>query len=195
MNDPVVKVAAIVSVVLGTFFCFGAVRVVWNSSPAVAPSRPASGAPDLSIRRCEKVVVSPSATAAQQPIPASPVTNVAEGAPEASPTVVTPWKAPQPIPYLAKKYPGDESNSGWMSTSAVVAADKVAPIEPSAPKRHTIVDGDTLQSLAERYLGSAARSQELFEANRTVLSNPKLLPIGVELKIPARDASQSAPKL
>ena len=54
------------------------------------------------------------------------------------------------------------------------------------PKTHTIVDGDTLGDLAARYLGSATRSLEIFEANRDVLSKPELLPIGAELKIPAK---------
>jgi nucleoid-associated protein YgaU len=53
-------------------------------------------------------------------------------------------------------------------------------------QNHRIVDGDTLAELAERYLGSAARAKEIFEANRNVLSDPALLPIGVELKIPPK---------
>jgi nucleoid-associated protein YgaU len=51
---------------------------------------------------------------------------------------------------------------------------------------HRVVDGDTLPSLAQRYLGDAARAGEILEANRDVLSNPELLPIGAALKIPAR---------
>ena len=39
-------------------------------------------------------------------------------------------------------------------------------------------------ALAERYLGPASRAGEIFAANRDVLFDPKLLPIGVELKIP-----------
>jgi nucleoid-associated protein YgaU len=55
------------------------------------------------------------------------------------------------------------------------------------PQVHKIVDGDTLEVLAASYLGSAARAMEIFQANRDVLADPELLPIGVELKIPARD--------
>ncbi|MEN6451915.1 MAG: hypothetical protein ABFC96_15605 [Thermoguttaceae bacterium] len=51
-------------------------------------------------------------------------------------------------------------------------------------RTHRIVDGDTLAGLAERYLGSAARANEIFAANRDVLLDPKLLPIGVTLRIP-----------
>ena len=58
-------------------------------------------------------------------------------------------------------------------------------------RTHRIVDGDTLADLAQRYFGSAADAQRLFDANRDVLSDPRLLPIGVELKIPANDSQLS----
>ena len=51
---------------------------------------------------------------------------------------------------------------------------------------HTIVDGDTLASLAEHYLGSNARQMEIYELNKDVLSSPDLLPIGKTLRIPPR---------
>jgi len=54
------------------------------------------------------------------------------------------------------------------------------------PVIHEIVDGDTLEALAERYLGRADRALEIFEANRDVLEDPQLLPIGQELRIPPR---------
>jgi len=53
-------------------------------------------------------------------------------------------------------------------------------------RTHKIIDGDTLRGLADRYLGDAGRSPEIFAANRNVLASPELLPIGVELKIPPR---------
>ena len=57
------------------------------------------------------------------------------------------------------------------------------------PERtHKIVDGDSLASLAERYLGSANRAAEIFACNRDVLSDPELLPIGVRLRIPTSTA-------
>lgn len=60
-----------------------------------------------------------------------------------------------------------------------------APTDQTA-HTHAIVDGDTLVSLAERYLGAASRADEIFQANRDVLSDPDLLPIGVDLKLPPR---------
>ena len=59
-------------------------------------------------------------------------------------------------------------------------------VASDAPERtHTIADGDTLPRLAEKYLGSADRAAELFAYNRDVLTDPELLPIGAELRIPS----------
>ena len=49
---------------------------------------------------------------------------------------------------------------------------------------HKVIDGDTLTELAKRYLGNAGRWSELYDYNRDVLTNPELLPIGAELRIP-----------
>jgi nucleoid-associated protein YgaU len=54
---------------------------------------------------------------------------------------------------------------------------------------HRIADGDTLIKLAQKYLGRPNRYLEIYDRNRDVLTNPDLLPIGVILKIPPRDAT------
>ena len=64
------------------------------------------------------------------------------------------------------------------------------PSEPKKPsgalqRRHTIVDGDTLPDLAQRYLGNIERFREIYELNRNVLPGPELLIIGREIVIPA----------
>jgi nucleoid-associated protein YgaU len=56
-------------------------------------------------------------------------------------------------------------------------------------RTHRIVDGDTLRRLAQRYLGNAERFGEIYEANRDVLNNPDLLPIGKVLRLPERAGS------
>ncbi len=61
----------------------------------------------------------------------------------------------------------------------------VARLEESV-RAHKVVDGDTLASLAQRYLGQADRAREIFEANRDVLPGPEALPIGAVLRIPPR---------
>ena len=82
------------------------------------------------------------------------------------------------------------------TTSQPMSVDAAPPVpagpppwpmaEPEPPRSHVIVDGDSLAKLAGRYLDDPRRSEEIFTLNRGVLSDPELLPIGVELKIPPR---------
>jgi len=53
---------------------------------------------------------------------------------------------------------------------------------------HVIHNGDTLERLAQRYLGDERRAIEIFELNRDVLKNPHVLPIGAELQIHVQPA-------
>ncbi len=92
-----------------------------------------------------------------------------------------------PPPELSKSYP-KEVPSGWPPPLRWLQP--AAPCEK--PVLHKIRDGDTLSALAQRYLGSPARAVEIFDANREILSNPELLPIGAELKIPPRRAARGA---
>ena len=57
---------------------------------------------------------------------------------------------------------------------------------PSSVRTHIIIDGDSLPRLAARYLDNPKRDQEIFQLNQGVLTDPELLPIGLELKIPPR---------
>lgn len=63
--------------------------------------------------------------------------------------------------------------------------------EDQSPRTHLIEDGDSLEKLASQYLDDPLRSREIFELNREVLSSPDLLPIGAELKIPARNSGNA----
>jgi hypothetical protein len=58
--------------------------------------------------------------------------------------------------------------------------------ERQGPRKHVIIDGDSLEKLATRYLDDPRRGSEIFELNRELLSSPDVLPIGVELRIPDR---------
>ena len=63
-------------------------------------------------------------------------------------------------------------------------ADTLHVAAPSPNRVHRIADGDTLESLAQRYLGASRRWKVIFNANADVLSDPQLLPIGTEIEIP-----------
>lgn len=97
---------------------------------------------------------------------------------------------PEPAPELAKTYPGSGTLTGEPADRDANNQSPALPRNAAAARTHKIVDGDTLSALALRYLGRSDRYLEIFEANKDVLSNPGLLPIGAVLKIPAA-ASQT----
>ncbi|MEZ6120771.1 MAG: hypothetical protein R3C28_29925 [Pirellulaceae bacterium] len=49
--------------------------------------------------------------------------------------------------------------------------------------RHTIRDGDTLELIAQIYLNTPQKSDEVFNSNRDVLTDTQTLPIGSVLRI------------
>ena len=52
------------------------------------------------------------------------------------------------------------------------------------PVFHTVVKGDTLWKIAEKTLGNGSRYNEIFEANRPMLSHPDKIYPGQVLRIP-----------
>jgi hypothetical protein len=71
------------------------------------------------------------------------------------------------------------------------------PVSPSTAdeelRTHTIIDGDSLEKLAARFLGDPRLGDEIYELNRDVLKSPDLLPIGVDLRLPPRPLADSKP--
>jgi nucleoid-associated protein YgaU len=63
--------------------------------------------------------------------------------------------------------------------------------EEKAVGTHVVVDGDSLARLAGRYLDDPRRGEEIFALNQGVLTDPALLPIGAELKLPDRATTGS----
>ncbi len=102
-------------------------------------------------------------------------------------TLVKPLDAEKSPPPLAAKYPEADRPASSRRSDSI---DLLLPATGS--RTHKIVDGDTLAALAQRYLGSATRAREIFDANRNVLSDPELLPIGADLKIPPSDGAAIA---
>jgi nucleoid-associated protein YgaU len=110
---------------------------------------------------------------------------VRRSVPAQPPTILLPMDPGQPPPDLAKTYPGSVSTPAVRWENSVALGTQSPPSGSRAVRKHKVVDGDTLGALAQRYLGNAQRSGEIFEANKDVLSRPDLLPIGAELKIPS----------
>lgn len=60
------------------------------------------------------------------------------------------------------------------------------PVEQKPPKTYTLKPGDTLWSLAARFLGSGTRWREIAQLNGIKDSQVRRLPVGMVLKIPPR---------
>lgn len=70
----------------------------------------------------------------------------------------------------------------------------IARVEADLPKEaadtpeavfHTVQPGETLSAIAKRYLGNANRYDEIFKANRPMLSDPDKIYPGQSLRIPS----------
>jgi nucleoid-associated protein YgaU len=193
MIDPAVKIAMVVCVMLGgvcvsLLFRHDSTQLEPHESPAASAMlepQPQSPAP-----KPARAVQPSSPTARNIPNkpsgPPNPTLNVL--APSA--TVIKPAGRLDPPPRLSESYPEpnrNRSSSSWGTSMSMLMPGTSSTNEED--HTHTVVDGDTLPALAEQFLGSANRAQEIFEANRDLLSTPSLLPIGVELKIPPRGKS------
>jgi phage tail protein X len=81
-------------------------------------------------------------------------------------------------------------NASGAGASASAGIQTTRPVEPPEVITHKITDGDTLQLLAQRYLGDPQRYLEILEQNRGVLTHPDILPIGARLQMPPRNPTQ-----
>jgi hypothetical protein len=81
---------------------------------------------------------------------------------------------------------GDGTAAALVSSQSDIAI-------PSRELFHIVRNGDTLSSIALQHLGSTARYQEVFEANRDRLRTPNDLRIGQELRIPRSGPIATAP--
>jgi nucleoid-associated protein YgaU len=84
------------------------------------------------------------------------------------------------------KDPGDEQTPELAESDPRPAPEEEK--QESTATIHTIEIGDTLPKLAERYLGSREQYEVIYRANADILGDPRLLPIGLRIKIPTRSA-------
>ena len=52
------------------------------------------------------------------------------------------------------------------------------------PRIHTVGTGDTLSKISKQYYFTAARWNDILQANRDVIKNPNALTVGTKLRIP-----------
>ncbi len=60
--------------------------------------------------------------------------------------------------------------------------------EPIVWRVHRLKDGDTLANLAQRYLKDARYAELLLKLNQDLITQPEILPLGVEIRIPPQDS-------
>lgn len=63
--------------------------------------------------------------------------------------------------------------------------EEVSAPDAREPVFHTVEKGDTLWAISAKHLGNGARYEEIFEANRPMLSHPDKIYPGQMLRIPA----------
>lgn len=114
--------------------------------------------------------------------PTLPATTPA--AEEESPLTLAPeGPTPEPSEPVVRAAPPSSSPS-----STAVAPMRSPPTKPTPPggggRRHTVVKGDTLFSLAQKYYGNRSRWRDIYAANRDQLPSENALRLGMELRIP-----------
>jgi nucleoid-associated protein YgaU len=164
MTDPAVKIASAFCVLLAGL-CASTLFRQRTPVPAPTPSAPAPAAVAIKSDLPPKSSVSPAAKEVKR----------LEG-------VFQPIRPAPELEHLNSKL--SDSMESMRSDERTASTGL-----PFGCRIHKVVDGDTLELLAEHYLGFSARATEIFETNRGVLSDPEILPIGVELKIPLRHDS------
>jgi nucleoid-associated protein YgaU len=181
MNDPAVKFALAICILIGGLF----IAIVFRPVISMPAGTIAEMNTPLSLQHQQLPLPTPPPEQSLATMPSADQQLSARPTSSPSPTVLSTLGPPQPGPNSPPRYPVYSStNSARWGMPLDMMPTVARPAD--GPQVHKIVDGDTLEALAARYLGSAARAMEIFQANRDVLADPELLPIGVELKIPAR---------
>lgn len=112
--------------------------------------------------------------------PAHAAPTLAEASPIAAPS--EPGAAPKAVPNPPASVPNRLTASP--PTSSASAPRVPPPVAPAGGRRHIVVKGDTLMSLAQHYYGNRSRWKDIAEFNKDLLKNKDGLRIGMELKIP-----------
>ncbi len=72
------------------------------------------------------------------------------------------------------------------TVKTATATPEPGPTTKPAAQTHTVHAGDTLSSISQKYYGDQKHTDEIYNANRKVLSAPNKLKIGDKLTIPAK---------
>jgi LysM repeat protein len=93
-------------------------------------------------------------------------------------------QVPYPIDPPVDHFPQGESAAIARNEADAPSAETSNPKPASTETFHTVERGDTLSSIAAKYLGRESRFYELFDANRDQLQRANDLKPGMKLRIP-----------
>lgn len=80
--------------------------------------------------------------------------------------------------------PGSLLSAPVRPGTAAATAATTPPPAPPVPRTHVVAPGDTLARLSRQYYGTTNRWDEILRANRDVIKNENVLPMGATLRIP-----------
>ncbi|MBV9794424.1 MAG: LysM peptidoglycan-binding domain-containing protein [Actinobacteria bacterium] len=124
----------------------------------------------------------------------SQLQNVTDIATRATPAVALAGVAlvTAPQAHTLKMHPAPAAAVYARTDAVVVHQEKTEKAEPS--RTYTVARGDTLSSIARRFYGHAADWNRLYQANRSIISDPNTIFVGQVLRIPGTaTASSPAP--
>ena len=147
------------------------------TSPALPPEEPLGSPSAPFLPRSEY----------RPPEPPGPMPPVAPDASRPAPTFAIAYRstldAPPP-PLLDADAPPPLAVA-WSANDSAQPGGRVATgSPPEASATYTVRDGDDLTGIALKVYGHAGGAQAIWSVNRDRLTNPNLLPIGLELRIP-----------
>jgi len=158
-------------------------------SPPIAPEEPPPAAPmSLTLRRPDaplelapRIEVSPAVGLETANFPAYSATN--QDFDRASQNSNLANLVPPPALPVSFQPTNSEPPRDWKPEPLA------RPAPQARPRPYRLRDGDTLEKIAERLLGDRSRAAEIYEANRSVISQPDLLPVGVTIMVPPRQTT------
>lgn len=178
--------ASRVLVALGVILLGFCGALPFRQAAVVRPVPPAIARPvALPLRRADGplALAMPSESSPASGLAAESARNeVASAAPASPPPRADAMKvAPPPaMPIAFHPISDDLKPTSWKPTPPAAA------LPVPKPRKYVLRDGDSLERLAERFLGDRARAEEIFAMNRHVLSREDLLPVGKEIVLPGR---------
>lgn len=128
----------------------------------------------------------------QPPVPPQPLPPVPGSLTAATPPLGHSYRTTfdAPPPPLLDAHAPPPAHAAWTMPVAPQAT-AVVP-NPATPATYRVEDGDDLTGIATRFYGTPAAAAAIWSANRDLIADPNLLPIGAELRLPPLAAGNAA---